>query len=108
MVKSSSATPAGPRNRPAGPDVVRQGFGKRKHGPALGIVALVAAAALGGCADQAGFGSASARNGQDTSWKVAGPMAPAPQASRMGTQACYGGPSGLVDDCGPFARYNGP
>ena len=106
MVKSFSATPAGLQNRLAEPGAVRQGFWKRQRGPALGVLALAAAAVLGGCSDQAG--SVLAGNGQDRPWKVAGPLAPAPQASRASGQTCYGGPSGLVDDCGPFARYDGP
>ncbi len=79
----------------------------RRRGPALCAVVL-AAAALGGCANLGGSTPASAGLDQAASWRVAGPVTPSSSASRTAAKDCYGGPSGLVDDCGPFVRYDGP
>ena len=78
----------------------------RRRGTALCAVGL-AAAALGGCANQGGSTPASAGLDQAAPWRLAGPVMPAPSASRTPARDCDGGPSGFVDDCGPFARYDG-
>ena len=78
----------------------------RRHATALCAVALAAAAALGGCAGLGGPASASL--GRAASWQVAGPMTAEHVANRATAPSCYDGPSRLVDDCGPFARYEGP
>ena len=108
MVNSLGAVLARMRSQLAGPDAGAHARSRRQRGPALGIAALIAMAALGGCAEQAGPLSASAGHGRDASWRVAGPVAPVSRASRVSSQTCSGGASGLIDDCGGFARYNGP
>ena len=76
-----------------------QTTGRRLPRLALCAFVLAAAGGLSGCAS---FG-----NDQAASGLMAGPGAPTSFGSQ--TPACYGGGgSGLVDDCGAFARYNGP
>ena len=107
MMQSFSATSARLRNLLTGPDGSgRAGSGQRR-GTALQIAALVAATVLGGCAGQAGTGFTAARGGQDGSYSVAGPFVSAPQRAQPDARSCYGTSAGLVDECGPFPRYNG-
>lgn len=108
MAQSFSSMLPHLRNRLAGPGKGGRLTSKRHRGAALHVAALAAVAVLAGCAGQAGPMSGEASDSQGAPYHVAGPLVPAPKASRAGgAQACYGTSAGLVDECGPFPRYNG-
>ena len=75
---------------------------------------MVAAIALGGCTGGVGPTLTAADLQQGSSlapWQVAGPTVAqaSPEARLLDGQRCYGGDSGLVDDCDPMSvRYDGP
>lgn len=77
--------------------------GRRQPRLALCAVLLAAAGTLAGCAEPVGSAAL-----QPASVMVAGPGAPTSTQDQASTRACYGSPSGFVDDCGPSVRYSGP